>query len=136
MIGPAVDQLSEEFHVSLSVATYQFAAFLIAVVLGSLVWIPVANAYGHRLVFLLCPALDVTFTIAAAKSNSFGMLLALRGLIGATVANIILGIAVVSNLFFVHQRGRAMGFYVVVAFNGAHAGPIVIFRVSGSLTTD
>ncbi|KAF9445497.1 MFS general substrate transporter, partial [Macrolepiota fuliginosa MF-IS2] len=114
LLNPAVGQLSQEFQISPTVASYQSAALIVAGALTAPIMIPLANAYGHRLVFLLSSMLTMVFLIAAAESKSFSMLFVLRTLTGISWTNPILGVAVISNLFFVHQRGKMMGFFTVV----------------------
>ncbi|KAF9443415.1 MFS general substrate transporter [Macrolepiota fuliginosa MF-IS2] len=121
LADPVIDQLSQEFNVPLNLATYQSSALFVVGSFIALVVVPTANAYGHRLVLLSCTALAVVFLVVAANSTSFGMLIALRGLTSFSL----LGVVVIPNLFFVHERGRAMGFFTLVALNGVHLAPMI-----------
>jgi len=125
MLSPAVDQLAQEFGISPQVATYHSLAQGLVGAIIPLVVVPFANVYGHRLIFLVCTALTAIVSAASAQSTSFAMLIVLRGLTGLSLANSVLGMGVIPCLFFVHQRGRMMGLYVLISFSGTHLAPAV-----------
>ncbi|KAF5350004.1 hypothetical protein D9756_009057 [Leucocoprinus leucothites] len=114
IINPAVPEIAREFRISPHVATYQATAYTGLTAVVALILIPFANTYGHRMIFILASFLTVVFSIIAAESTSFGMLITFRGLSAFHDVNIVLGIAVIPNIFFVGQRGRATGFYIFV----------------------
>ena len=125
MLSPAVDQLAQEFGISPQVATYHSLAQGLVGAIIPLVVVPFANVYGHRLIFLVCTALTAIVSAASAQSTSFAMLIVLRGLTGLSLTNSVLGMGVIPCLFFVHQRGRMMGLYVLISFSGTHLAPAV-----------
>ncbi|KAJ3572699.1 hypothetical protein NP233_g2908 [Leucocoprinus birnbaumii] len=125
MINPTVDQLSQEFHISLQVATYHSLVVRVTGAVGPIVMLPLANIYGHRLMFLICTSLTVIACAVAAISKSFAMLIAIRGLIGISTTSQVLGVGIIPRLFFLHQRGRMMGLFLLVSFSGAHFAPII-----------
>jgi MFS family permease len=125
MTNPAVDQILHEFTVSPHVSTFQLTITAAGSALAGLIFISIANIYGHRLVFMTASSLTLAFSIAAAESTAFTALVAFRGLTSINWVNLILGVAALLNPFFAHQRGKVIGFYIVVAQNGSHFAPIV-----------
>jgi MFS family permease len=125
LLSPAVDQLAREFDIPPHIATRTSIIYIIIGALAPLFLVPLANAYGHRLVMLLCTAVNVAANLAAAEVNSFSTLVVLRGLCGFGVTLSVLSVAVIPNLFFAHQRGRATGFYLASLAAGSHAALIV-----------
>ncbi|KAF5355110.1 hypothetical protein D9756_005552 [Leucocoprinus leucothites] len=124
IINPAVPELAHEFGISPHVATYQSTAYIGLSAVVSLILIPFANAYGHRMIFILASFLTAVFLIIAAESTSFGMLIIFRGLSAFHEVNIVLGVAAIPNIFFVDQRGRATGFYIFV-HQLLHLSPVI-----------
>lgn len=76
---------------------------------SNLVWVPLANTFGRRPIILLSLLLLVVSCVWAGLAMSFQSLLAARAFMGAgggpadAVAPDVVG-----EIFFVHQRGRAM----------------------------
>jgi MFS family permease len=72
-------------------------------------WVPLANTYGRRPIILFTILLLTGFSIWAAEAKSYHSLLAARLFMGLaagpaeTVAPDVVG-----EVFFVHERGRAM----------------------------
>jgi len=76
---------------------------------SNLFWVPLANTFGRRPIVLIA-LLVLTLTSAwAGLAKTFGSLLAARTLmgVGAGAADALCP-DVVGEMFFVHQRGRAM----------------------------
>jgi len=76
---------------------------------SNLWWVPLANAFGRRPIILLSLLLLMLSSMWAGLAHSFDSLLAARFFMGVggapadTVAPDVVG-----EVFFVHQRGRAM----------------------------
>jgi MFS family permease len=76
---------------------------------SNLFWVPLANTFGRRPIILLSLILLVFSSVWAGLATSFQSLLAARAFMGAgggpadAVAPDVVG-----EIFFVHQRGRAM----------------------------
>jgi MFS family permease len=72
-------------------------------------WVPLSNWMGRRPVLLFATLLMTACSVWCAKADSFGSLIAARLLQGAgggaadTVAPALIG-----DLYFIHERGRAM----------------------------
>lgn len=76
---------------------------------SNFLWVPLANSFGRRPIILLSLLLLVFSSMWAGLATDFNNLLAARALMGAgggpadAVAPDVVG-----EIFFVHQRGRAM----------------------------
>lgn len=126
IINPAVVPLSGEFNILPLTGTYQTTVAIGMGALGPLVFTPIANAYGRRPAYLLSILIGCVSAVGSASSKSFGTLIVARAIngIGASAA-FGLGAGSVVDIFFMHQRGRAMGFFTLTMTNGAHLAPIV-----------
>lgn len=76
---------------------------------SNIIWVPIANTFGRRPVLIASMLLALVCSVWGGVANSFSSLLAARALQGAgfgpadTVSPQSVG-----EVFFVHQRGRAM----------------------------
>ena len=92
---------------------------------GPFIWVPVANVYGRRPVFLITTGITIAAICGAAAANSFATLLVARAFHGLfSSAAMALGAAVAADLFFLHERGKAIGIFALFVSNGAHISPI------------
>lgn len=94
---------------SFSTLTYLVAVNILMVGFSNLWWVPLANTFGRRPVILLSLLILTLSSMWAGLTTNFNSLL---------VARLFMGIGggpadavspdVVGEIFFVHQRGRAM----------------------------
>ena len=77
--------------------------------LGNIVWVPVAVKYGRRPVYVTAYTLMTACCIWSALASSFPSALAARLLLGlGCAAAEIIAPLTIPDIFFLHQRGRAM----------------------------
>ena len=72
-------------------------------------WVPLSNKSRQRPVLLGTTLLAFISILGSAFAKTFNQLVATRVFNGLIPAAFALGPAVVVDMFFVHQRGRAMG---------------------------
>ncbi|KAF8911596.1 major facilitator superfamily domain-containing protein [Gymnopilus junonius] len=126
IINPAVVPLAEEFNIGHVTATYQTTVAIGTSSLGPLLFTPFANVYGRRSAYLLSVLIGFASAVGSAKAKSFGTLVVARAFNGfGPSAALGLGAGTVVDLFFEHQRGKAMGIFTLMLTNGAHLAPIV-----------
>ena len=107
-------------------ASYQTTIPIAFAGVAPLFWSPISNVYGRRPIFVFVSALGVAAHAAAAAAQTWGGILAARAYVGiGTSAGMGIGAAVVADMYFMHERGRYMGIYVVFVSNGAHLAAIV-----------
>ncbi|KAF8864891.1 MFS general substrate transporter [Acephala macrosclerotiorum] len=125
IINPAYGPLAKEFHITKVRASYQTTVVIALNGIGPFLWIPLANVYGRRPVYLFTTLLGFSSALGAAYAKNFNQLIVARVFNGLWPAAMALGPATVVDLFFYHQRGRAMGIFTVVLTTGAHLAPII-----------
>lgn len=80
---------------------------------GNLLWVPLAIKYGRRPVYVTSYLLLTGCCIWSGAATSFPSALAGRILLGfACAAPEIIAPLTITDLFFLHQRGRAMVFVI------------------------
>lgn len=94
-------------HVTVVEASYQTTICIVFAGVAPIFWSPLSNVYGRRPVLVLVTALGVAAHAASAAASSWGGILAARAFVGiGTSAGMGIGAAVVSDLYFMHERGK------------------------------
>jgi MFS family permease len=93
--------------------------------IGPFIWIPFANVYGRRPIYLLRTAIGFATALACGATHTFSQLVVARVFNGLFPVAMALGPATVNDLFFFHQRGRAMGVFTVALTSGTHLESLV-----------
>lgn len=126
IINPAVALLAKEFSITEVTATYQTTIAIGTSAIGPLIFVPIANVYGRRPVYLFTLFIGFASAIGSATAKSYGTLILARAFNGSGAATAsVLGAGTFSDMFFMHQRGKVMGLYTLMSTNGAHLAPIV-----------
>ncbi|KAE8382649.1 major facilitator superfamily domain-containing protein [Aspergillus bertholletiae] len=101
---------------------------------ANILWVPLANTFGRRPITLFNILLLMLCSVWAARATSFGSLLAARFFMGVGVAPAdTIAPNVVGEIYFAHQRGKAMGFYTVFICIGPVVGGIAGGYIGGKL---
>ncbi|KAJ7366397.1 MFS general substrate transporter [Mycena albidolilacea] len=125
VINPAYVPLAAHFHKTTVVASYQTTIAIAFVGVGSFLWVPLANTYGRRPLLLFTTLLAAASSLGSGKAQTWSQLIGTRVLNGiGTSSFFTLGPGMVSDCFFLHERGRAMGIFTVFLTNSAHVAPI------------
>lgn len=93
--------------------------------IGPFIWVPLANVYGRRPVYLFTTLLGFVSILGSAYARTYGQLIGARVVNGLFPAAMALGPSTVVDCFFFHERGRAMGLFTVILTTGAHIAPIL-----------
>jgi len=79
---------------------------------------------------LLAIVITIIGDIGSALSPNFATLVGTRAICGFGFSGMMsVGTAVVSDLFFLHERGEKTGVYTVFVTNGAHFAVIGMFSI-------
>lgn len=132
-INPALVDLGEEFGITSVHASYQTTVCIALNGVAPWIWIPLANKYGRRPVYLFSTLLGFASILGCAYAQSYATLIVARVFNGLFPAAFALGASTVTDLFPAHQRGRALGFFTVTMTTGSHLAPIVGGLVGGYL---
>ncbi|EJD51127.1 MFS general substrate transporter [Auricularia subglabra TFB-10046 SS5] len=126
-VNPAFVDLAHAFEITTVQASYQTTVAIALGGVGSLLWVPLANVYGRRPVYLFSSLLTAASALGSARAKTYGTLVLARlevfNGVGFSAA-LALGAGMVTDVFFLHERGRAMGIFTVFLTNGAHLSPI------------
>lgn len=121
---PTVDPVG--FSNNIAKVAYFFTSTALIQGLGNFLWVPLANKYGRRPVYVISYALYLACAIWAVFDRSFGGFLAARILmgLGAGAAETIAPITI-SDVFFLHERGAVMAFYTSFLSVGVAFGILI-----------
>ncbi|KAH8726892.1 major facilitator superfamily domain-containing protein [Phaeosphaeriaceae sp. PMI808] len=114
--------------------THLIAVNLIMLGASNLFWVPLSNTFGRRPIILISLLLLTFSSMWAGLSKSFESLLAARlfmGMAGGPADAV--SPDVVGEIFFVHQRGRAMAIYTLFLAQGPLVGGMAGSNIVASL---
>jgi MFS family permease len=122
----AIVHLSEEFDKSITEARYLICFNVLALGVGNIFWVPLMRVIGKRVVVLLSLSILVAGNVWSLKTHDFNELLAASVLSGfASSAGEAVVLALVADLFFVHERGTVMMMFHMALSTGFFLGPLV-----------
>ncbi|KAF2103119.1 MFS general substrate transporter [Rhizodiscina lignyota] len=126
VINAAYIPLSKAMHITVQQASYSLTVAIITSGVVPLIWPAISNVYGRRPIFIFVSILGIIGHAASGAAPKWGGILTARAFMGiGTSAGTGIGGAVVADMYFMHQRGRYMGFYVFFLQNGAHIAAVV-----------
>ncbi|EIM88380.1 MFS general substrate transporter [Stereum hirsutum FP-91666 SS1] len=106
-------------------ASYQTTIAIAFAGVGSFLWVHLANTYGRRPVMLLTTLIAAASSLGSGKAKKWSQLIAARVFNGIGTSSFFKsGAGLVSDCFFLHERGRAMGVFTLFLTNSAHVAPI------------
>jgi multidrug resistance protein len=126
MFAPGIPKIMVEFHQSSSTtATFILSIYILGFAFGPLVIAPLSEIYGRSPLYNAGNALFIIFSVGAALSNSIGMLMAFRFLMGlAGAVPITIGSGSIADIMPVEKRGRAMSAWALGPLLGPCIGPV------------
>ncbi|KAK9448269.1 major facilitator superfamily domain-containing protein [Limtongia smithiae] len=88
--------------------------------------VPTAELYGRRFVTLVCGLVCLGGDIWQAAAQSYNSFLGARIItgLGAAINESLLPM-IITDMFFLHERGKYVGVYFCCYFNGLFLGPII-----------
>ncbi|KAH7140990.1 polyamine transporter 3 [Dactylonectria macrodidyma] len=126
MFAPGIPAILDEFHErSDAMATFIMSVYFLGFAFGPLVVAPLSEIYGRRPLYLYGNIIFVIFTVCTAVSNSIGMLLAFRLLMGLTgCVPVTIGSGSIADIMPAEKRGRAMSVWALGPLLGPCVGPV------------
>jgi MFS family permease len=114
----------EEFHISPTVASGLVNFPNLSFGFGALILVPLFYKLGRRPIMLLSMLFYCSGLLGCAVSQSYSSLMACRVLhtLGSGICEVI-PIALVNDIFFIHERGKKLGWYTVCLCLGS-TGPL------------
>lgn len=93
--------------VTITQASYNTTLAIVLAGVAPLVWSPLANVYGRRPVYIFSSIIGIAAGAGSAVSTKWGNLLVARCFVGiGTSAGMGIGASVVSDMYFMHERGK------------------------------
>lgn len=132
-LAPAFYLLSLEFHKTMTETSALLLWPILVLGVFNFFWVPMANYFGKRPVFVFASLLLTICYIWGATANSFQSLLwsnIIAAFAGSSTEA--LGASIVNDLYFLHERGSKMSIYMNAISGGNTIGPLFCgFVLSG-----
>ncbi|PWY85717.1 florfenicol exporter [Aspergillus sclerotioniger CBS 115572] len=122
---PALDDVSQSLHISMSLATLTITVYMIVQGLAPSFWGSLSDATGRRPVFIGTFIVYLIANIALGESQNYGELMAFRALQAAgSAATISIGAGVIGDITTSEERGSLVGIFGGVRMLGQGIGPV------------
>lgn len=123
---PSFPALEEKYSASLEQINWTVAIPALGLSVGPLLWGSIADIIGRRPILIFGTAMALVSTIGAALAPTYPCYMAARffqGLGVSPASNV--GLAIVSDIFFEHERGQKVGLWVLAIDLGLLFGPLI-----------
>lgn len=128
ILAPAISSIAKEYDVTdnLTKASMPVSIFLLGYAVGPLFLSPLSEIYGRNIVLLSANCVFCVWLIGAALAPSIDTLIFFRFMsgVGGSACQTIGG-AVISDLFQVSERGRAITIWMLGPMLGPSLGPVI-----------
>ncbi|KAJ4421154.1 hypothetical protein N0V82_003918 [Gnomoniopsis sp. IMI 355080] len=127
MFAPGAQDLAAEFNITNTIVdTFTVSIYLLGYVCGPLLIASISEIYGRLIIYHICNAIYLAFTIGCALSTDTAMFLAFRFICGcAASAPMAIGGGTIADLFQSEERGKAMALFGLGPLLGPVIGPVV-----------
>ncbi|KAI9795401.1 MAG: hypothetical protein M1833_007189 [Piccolia ochrophora] len=123
---PSFPEIQEFFGISISQVNWTVAIPALGLSVGPLFWSSLADIYGRRIIFIIGTVIALASSIGAGGAKSFGGYMAARFFQGFGVSPAAtVGLAIINDLFFEHERGQKVGLWVLAIDTGLLVGPLI-----------
>lgn len=132
---PAIPTIARAFHQSVDSINQTVTVYLVFQGLSPMVWGPISDRYGRRMVYLICLSILVMASIGLAlcPTDQFWLLLFLRCFqSGGSASTIALGAGVIGDIFTVQERGGYFGMFNL----GPMLAPCIAPALGGALSQE
>jgi multidrug resistance protein len=126
MFAPGIPRILAEFNESSSIAaTFLLSVYILGFAFGPLFVAPMSEIYGRSMLYNIGNVFFAIFSICTALSNSIGMMMAFRFLMGlAGSVPITIGSGSIADMMPIEMRGRAMAAWALGPLLGPCIGPV------------
>lgn len=125
---PAIPLLAQRFHKSIDTMNQTVTVYLVLQGVSPMLWGPLSDRYGRRVVFLMCLSVLIGSSVGLAlcPTNAFWLLLLLRCFqSGGGASAIALGAGVIGDIAEPKERGGYFGFFNLGPQLAPCIGPVV-----------
>ncbi|KAK3935595.1 putative MFS transporter [Diplogelasinospora grovesii] len=127
MFAPGAEALVAEFGITNSiVASLTVTIYILGFSIGPLILASMSETYGRLIVYHLCNAVYIAFTVGCALSTNTPMFLVFRFLCGCAASSpMAIGGGTIADLHPAEERGKAMALFGLGPLLGPVIGPVV-----------
>lgn len=123
---PAFVSLQTQFSASLEQINWTLAIPALGLAVGPLLWSSPADIIGRRPIMILGTLISIAATIGAAKASTYSNYMCARFFQGLGVSPAAtVGLAIINDIFFEHERGQKVGLWVLAIDLGLLFGPLI-----------
>ena len=123
---PSFPELQEQYDLSIEMVNWTVAIPALGLAVGQLFWSSLADIVGRRIIFIVGTVAALVSTIGAAVAPGYSGYMAARFFQGFGVAPAAtVGLSIINDLFFEHERGQKVGLWVLAIDIGLYVGPLV-----------
>ncbi|MFH1169461.1 MAG: MFS transporter [Chloroflexota bacterium] len=125
-VNIALPSIDQELSLNAVVLSWVATAYLLAAAAFLVPFGRIADIHGRKRIFLIGIIIDATASLLCAASHSGAWLIAFRAMQGLGGAMIFgTGVAILTSVIPVQERGRALGINVAAVYTGLSIGPLV-----------
>lgn len=124
--GSASFAMTQELGISSNAYNISIALLYIGTGTGTYLMSPMARLMGCRLSYIICVAFGIFGSVMLSEVQGTGLLIASQLFIGIALS--CAGAMVqhsLSDIYYEHQRGTAIGLYVLAISGGSFLGPLI-----------
>ncbi|KAI9689653.1 MAG: hypothetical protein M1820_010123 [Bogoriella megaspora] len=124
--SPAINQVSQQFHVGTEVSLLGISLLLFGFGVGPLIWAPLSEVYGRKAAVLIPYFISAIFAFGTATAKDIQTILITRffaGVFGSAPVTNTGG--VLADIWAPEQRGAAIVGYAMAVVGGPLLGPII-----------
>ncbi|KAJ5712151.1 hypothetical protein N7488_006307 [Penicillium malachiteum] len=126
-IIPAYDTLAEKYNITVPDASYLTSFQILLLGLSPLIWNPITAVYGRYNVSLLSVFGSMICNIGGARCTTYGAQMATRVLTAFLISPPIgIGSGVITELCEPEERGKKLGWWMLLTTIGTPAGPFLM----------
>ncbi|GFF44964.1 uncharacterized MFS-type transporter C1271.10c [Aspergillus udagawae] len=130
-MGPMFPFFAEEFGLDDTQLSLLTGTCVLALGFANFIIVPCSNIFGRRVTSISLCLLGAATCIWQALATSYSSMLAARAINGiATATSETILVQVVSDVFFLHDRGLWTGVYFMGYFLGLFIGPIIAGNIA------
>ncbi|KAJ5109223.1 hypothetical protein N7456_005898 [Penicillium angulare] len=123
---PSLSQVSKELSTTPTLTNLSISLYMLAMSIFPLWWSSFSERLGRRTIYIASFLLFVLFNVLSAISNTIGMLIVMRMLMGGASASVqAVGAGTIADMWDVQERGRAMSIFYLGPLCGPLLAPII-----------
>ncbi|KAG8928706.1 hypothetical protein FRC02_006581 [Tulasnella sp. 418] len=123
---PTFPALQEIFNATYAEINYTVAVPALSLALSPLMWSPLADRYGRRIIMIIGCLIAFISTIGSAVAKSYSGYMAARFFQGWGVGPASsVGLQIILDMFFEHDRGQKTGYWTLAIDLGLLFGPLI-----------